>query len=402
LSDRIGQSAIQSRSVSGTRQTAPPAEVTPDIKWHPGHYVLIAALSNVDSLETTLERMEEVAALDSVVGVMVAAYLGFFEGAKNDYSMGYARVDQLLSRAKELGLRLMIAVWKAATTNGTITDNTTTLGRFPPYTASEGVLLRNTTNNYITLALWTEAGMDRYIAVHEALALRYDREPYIEAIITGEVSTQTNITGYSNEGATTQWIRFCDRQALAWTHTNKIVEFNSAFGSDTNRVRFFVEGLVDNAMMLGDPDVRPDYFPSAYSTNPAENNFGTFAQRIYQGLLGSAAYPAHDYRGEIGCAPEIQGPNLGGNHTPDTFPNTELLDFIYDIIKPSGYLKVHYAIWTYKTQIYNTGGDPGTDDVAWNNASYPKIKDWLNQDPVTDIPLETDPPSLYGGNVDTS
>lgn len=402
MTDRLGQNAIQSRSVSGIRQTSAPSGGAPLTGWHPGHYVNVGYISNVDPLTTVLARMTEVAAnCAAVKGVMVTFYIGAIEGNKNDYTPGFARIDQLRSRAQELGLRLMISVWKAAISSATLVDNTTTFGRFPPYMIGEGVLVRNTAQNYVTMTLYTQAGMDRYIACWDALAERYDTDPYIEAAVTGETSTMKDVAGYSDAAAVTQWTRLCVRMAAAWTHTNKIVEFNSAFGSNDNQVRFYNEGIIANVCVHGDPDVRPDYFPSAYGGS-AENNLGTFGQRIYQGLIGSAAYPAHDFRGEIGCAPEVQGLNLGGNHTPFTFPNTEILDFIYDVSKSSGYLKVHYLIWTYKTQIYNSPPDPSTNDVAWNNASYPKIRDYLDQDPVTDIPLVTAPPSLYGGNVDTS
>lgn len=398
--NRTGQNAIQARAVAGIRETAPPASTGLAVSWHPGHYVNLGmVLRGIDTLDTVLARMAEVATCAAVRGVYIMAQPGFFETTKNNYSVGYSRVDQLLSRAQELGLRLKLSLWKAAFSSASLDYLTTTTQQFPVYMATEGILQRNNAGTYSTITLWTAAGMDRYIALFDALASRYNGHSHFEGIFTTETSTQKDFTQpgseYSDDAAVTQWIRLCQRVKLTWTRKNVGIHFNSAFGTDDRQIRFFNEGIAANKCMISGPDVAPDEYP------PYGTRLGSTGQRIYMGLLGNATYPAHDFRGELAAGFEVQGPNLGGNHTPLTIDNDVLLDFIYDIVRPGGlYLRSHYNIWLYKTGIYQTPPDTDANDVMWNTAGYPSIKAYLSQNPAL-IPVVTAKPSAYAA-VDTT
>jgi hypothetical protein len=176
----------------------------------------------------------------------------------------------------------------------------------------------------------------------------------------------------------------------AWVHTNVFVEANSAFSMAGNIE--FLRHMVAHRMILGGPDIRTnDFMPSGAG--------GTQFQRIYQGLDGGV-----DYRGQIACGPEVESPNMGGNHTPTAgqLDPTTQLHFIYNAaINP---LQCSYIIWERKTYGYTIGGTD--NDIFWNAApsgytnNHPTIKEFLAQD-ASRIPVVTTPPRNYSG-VDTN
>jgi hypothetical protein len=406
LVDRIGQNAIQARAVGGIRETSAAASIpSVGVKFHPGHWVSMQyPIQGIHTLTTQLfnssdptvpktikGRMEEMGPLDNVMGMFLPIYLGAAEQTKGDYSPAFSLIDQALSICASLNKQLGVSIYKAVTSDGTTAYQTSPdVKRFAPYTVTEGLLAQNTGEDYVSMKLWEQAPMDRYIAALVAILNRYDSHPNFEFVSTGETSTKTDFPTYSSAAALVQWKRLITALAAVAPHTQKIIQFNSAFSSQSNQIDF-ARHLVANKMTWGDADVRPDYFPPPLSIG--NSNYGTIAQRIYQGLTGGI-----DYRGVICAAYEIQGPNLGGNHmgtrNPAALAKSAVLDTHQRIMVNQ--LQNQYAIWSYKDFDYNY--NTPTNDVRWK----PEIKAHL-QRPIEQIRLSQTIPSVWGvSGVDMS
>ena len=358
------------------------------IKWHPGHYLgigyFLALPATMTSPNNMTAAIAEIASMPTIKGVLVGFDWGALETTEGTYN--FALLDQLLAACQASGKRLVIVVGWAAYSTGSV-DYNISQGRFPAY-------LRDTYNgiygdktvNQVDAKIWLTAIMDRYIALHQALARRYDTHPYFEGVATGESYTAMTSPDYSRAAILAQYKRLVTALEAIWVHTNVFVEANGMDGGTPAEQDLFAHMLA-HRMVLSGPDIR------------ADSDINHF-ERIYTGL---PTYGGVDYRGQIAHGDECQSPNLGGNHTPTaaTLSPSLLLQTIY---AKAVTLQSSYIFWERKTYGNSQGGTD--NDIFWDTApsgyvnNHPTIKEFLSQSESA-IPVVTTPPRNYSG-VDTN
>jgi hypothetical protein len=150
--------------------------------------------------------------------------------------------------------------------------------------------------NGVVARLWEAPVMDRLIALHQALAARYDAEPLVEGLSTSETAI-----GFSSEypapstfstGALLEQLeRLIAASRSAWSHSNVFADTNY-LGHDAQMEAFIVYCLSQQAV-IGGPDVVPDR--------------ALQSDQIMRGELGAAM----DYRGAVAIKAEVQASELG-------------------------------------------------------------------------------------------
>lgn len=400
MTDRTGQNSIQALSVGGVRETSPASST--GVKWHPGHY-LNTGTTSLGLYDTTTSRgnipsfITETASMPTIKGIMVRVFWGALETTEGTYKFDV--VDQLLALAQASEKRFVLAV-DTSTFGADLVDYQVSQGRFPAYLRDTYNGLRQnrdinnpTAQGRVDAKLWTAPVMDRLIALYQALAARYDTNPYFEGIATAETSIGTTSPDWSSTAWLTQAKRLVVAAEAAWTHTNVFVGYNGGFNGDAAKIEF-MQHLVAHRMVLSNPDMDVSSF--------LLGNGGGAALRIYVGTTGGV-----DYRGQIAAGLECESPNLGGSHTP-TAADLDPATTMQTIYGPFGQTLLHqsYYFWERKTFGYTAFGTD--NDVFWDTApspytnNHPTIKEFLAQSEAT-IPVVTTPPSNYAAvGVDTS
>jgi hypothetical protein len=343
------------------------------VRWHPGHGVFLGNFGTADDKGYQDSWIEELESMANVKHVLGGFYWGAIETALGVYD--FTLIENFVTKCALHGKKAIIWVQDRVFSSGSIQFQIDE-GRLPAYIQGlipTGGYFSSTTQSLVAAKLYYAAPMARLIALQEALANRYNNDARVEGVFSAESSLPANgIEGFSHSAYLAQWKLMVTALAEQWTKTNVFLGMNSGFGTDALRIDA-LQHAVANRMLLSGPDI-----------HATADTYSLF-QRIYLGLVGGV-----DYRSQMACGFQVQGPNLGGNHTPSTMDPDDVMDAIYDKAKPAGTLKCSYVIWLRKT--FNFA--PDTNDVQWNHASYPKIKTWLEQSAAS-IPLLTTMPGNY-------
>jgi hypothetical protein len=148
--------------------------------------------------------------------------------------------------------------------------------------------------------------MDRWIALFRALAVRFDSDPYVEAV-SGQETTPGFVgqvpPDYSREKLATEFKRWISEVVPAFPRTNVLVYTNSLGG----QVSSIIEHCFRKRCAVGGLDTMPtpDYSPT--SSGPTEG------QRIIMGADGSPGYV-----GKMPIMFMISAPSLVGKEGPNT------------------------------------------------------------------------------------
>lgn len=260
------------------------------VKWHPGHYMWTAAYGAIpDSVIT------EVNSEPNFQGVKHAYYWATLEPERGRYD--FSLIEKHLALLKPARKRLIIQVSDRSFVSSGVE------GKLPAYLTNEpggaGGWWRkvdpNTgaTRGYIA-KVWQPAIMDRYIALWQALAARFDDDPYVEFVVASEISPGTgthSCPDFTVAAYSAQLKRHFRASKAAFAHTNVAWYTNSFSGQVGDLIKLAYE----LRMGAGNTDVLK--FP------------GTQGDRILSG-----AEPGYtiDYRGQIAIPYEAQGPEFGG------------------------------------------------------------------------------------------
>jgi hypothetical protein len=193
--------------------------------------------------------------------------------------------------------------------------------------------------------------MDRKIALYQAMAKRYDADPYVEGVQFSETSVGFSPSypapsDYSNGALLEQLKRLTAAVRAAWPRTNVFMSTNY-LGRD-EQMEELIRFCVDNQVIIGGPDTwTRDWIISGKRALQAD--------QIMRGERGSGT----DYRKTAAIKGEIQTTELGGYIA--TFTPTEVFDVAYNINKS------HYVFWD-RNDFY------GGDAQKWNTGILPLIR----------------------------
>jgi hypothetical protein len=270
---------------AGVSESAPSGT----IKWNPGHYMLPF---RGDSHRTLVDkRVAEVCSEPALRGMQVRLDWHTLESTKGVYTFG--EVEELYRSLAECKKHLVLEVWP-------VEFNTTSPeGIVPDYLRKEAIYnggLAKTGTGYIA-RLWERPVMDRMIALNDALAARFDSEPYFEGIILTE--TATGFDGlpdsYSAAAYVAEMKRFVASRPQFWQRTNIIVFNNFIQAGNDALFADFVQWLHDHRASTGGPDTLPP---------PSDGSKG---ERIYRGEIGGV-----DRRGKMPAMWAVQSSQFSG------------------------------------------------------------------------------------------
>lgn len=276
--------------VACSAPAAPPpqaAELHNGIKWHPGQYMSLRNSHKYDEVDQ--DYIKQIGNEAAITGVLRDWNWRDLETSKGVYD--FSDIDEYLKTVaavkKHLIIRIENRVFGAQTGSAV-----------PAYLKSDPAFMGGETpmDNGVVARIWDAPVMDRYIALIQALAQRYDSNPNVEGISTSETAIGFSDkyrapASYSPPALLIQLERYVAAARQAWSHSAVFIDTNY-LGTDA-QMQSLIDFAVDNAAVIGGPDVIP----------------GTRIQsdQIMQGAAGNGT----DYRGIVAIKSEIQVPELG-------------------------------------------------------------------------------------------
>ena len=312
------------------RCSSDPVETEGGLKWHPGHYMAVDRMeSTADVRAMHFKQIDAIANEPSVRGIKLAVYWSVLEGAKGDYSAGFAILDAYLAKLKATNKYLILSV-QDRQFGGYDPSNLSVF--FPAYILKEyGV----TKMSYgIITRAWQAGTMDRLIALSRAYAARYDGHPNFEMFQSEETSVgvANSVDGYSPAAYETQLRRFIADARKSWPHTQ--VRLNANFLGADSVMASLIDYSATYNTAVGGPDTIPDQTIQA--------------NRLFSGTTGDK-----DYRGVLPFVSEVQSPSLGGKE--GTFTAAQLFTHAMKEVRPSYFVWVRNTYQGGAAQKWDTG-----------------------------------------------
>ncbi len=296
-------------------------------KFHPGHYMTPYINDNHQQL---LRKVDEVCHEEALQGLELRAYWAGLERGPGEYT--FDDLDELYGALAACHKSLFLEIW-AVNFKG----------------SSEGIVPRDlekelarTRQGYIA-KLWRPQVMDRFIALHHALAKRFDRQPYFEGVVLTETATSGVEDDYKPAAYIEQLTRAVRAIRSDWANSQVIIFANFIQGSSTDQFRDFLEEVASLGVGIGGPDVLP------------APHHGSTGERIYRGELGG-----RDLRGRMISGFSVQTPELGGRE--GSFTPEQLFEHCVRMNR------CKYMFWARNT---STGGPA----QRWSTGILPFIRE---------------------------
>lgn len=328
------------------------------VKWNPGPYL---RFPQGDDYQTILNlRIPEVCSMAHVQGIQIYEDWASIEKSKDvyDFSQQRAIYDAIAACGKRMVLQVHAVRFLPSC--GSVA---------PSYlwtAAYEGGVTITPNEDRCVAMLWKPAVMDRFIALMNAIAAEFEREPYFEGVAISETAVGTQGTvvqqqpgvdtqwtvGYSCSAFLTQLKRVIDSSVKSFPRTNKILYYNFIPACAQSEEVELMAYMADKGIMMGGPDLFPQNIP-AVQPNPGTIRERTTGQRIYIGEIGGT-----DYRRIMSCGNAVQPPEMGGragNHTPAALFN-----------EGNNELRCSHIFWTRKDWEISDP-DYGIDSANWTN-----------------------------------
>jgi hypothetical protein len=339
------------------------ASSTGALKWHPGHYMMLRSRHRNPSAE--LPQIDSIGSNSNVKGSLVMWVWSDIEGDTLG-SYDFSSIDQYLQRLKSepQPKRLIIRIEDRAFNSGG--SSVPAYLKTSAYNGGE-VAMENGT----VARIWEQPVMDRLIALYQALAARYDGDPYVEGISTEETSIGFNTKApapntYSAGALLTQFSRLATSARAAWKHSEVFLTTNY-LGSDT-QMEQLIQTAEANQVVLGGPDTWGMAWVQA-GTRGLQSDF------IERGIRGSGSV----YIGKVAQKAEIEDTELG---VMVAFDPSDLYNVAYNV------MQANYIWWDYNTYA-------GTATNKWSTGILPLINS------VNGKTYTACPPS-YNGNCSTN
>jgi hypothetical protein len=354
-----------------------PTVVTQQWKFNPGYYLVLPSLEQLPQAAITA-----LTSTPALKGIKMKYYWATLEPTRGNYD--FRLIESHLLQLQGINKRLIIGIW-----DRDFSGNTPD-GVLPPYLATEpngdgGYLVKGNSTG-IVARVWVQAIMDREIALHNALAARFNNEVLVEGMNSEECTPgispggATTPPSYSSSAMITQWKRFIDAAAANWTKTNVFIfcnSLNAAAGPHQ-----LIEYAYQKKLGMGGPDVLPP---------PHEGTPGDRVFRAEPKFVGEFT-PIRDYRTLMPAYNEVQSPELGGKE--GTFGGTTAAQrplFLSTFAGGTGPGQGGQTHMGFLLKEFDVQPGP---NVNWGA----HIKPYLDGSPV---PMVTTCPAVYAGNCDT-
>lgn len=264
--------------------------LNPTPRFHPGHLMWINRGGH-STQSDWLTQIDGIGSEPNVKGIKLTVKWGEMESATTpgDYSAGWALVDPLISRCTSYGKVILIDI-EVKTFGGVVSNGN---GVQPAYIKNNGgsaPAVRPTGVNWdgnlnACAAVWNQDVMDRFIAMEQAIAARYDTNTTVETFGFGAetaTASQCSAFGFSNDKYLAQLKRCLSASRAAKPHMGIRVQANY-FGSDAQMIDLFANCKA-NRVMIGGPDVTNFATRSVTANNIFRGDVGGFDYRQTQGM----------------------------------------------------------------------------------------------------------------------
>jgi hypothetical protein len=318
------------------------APVTAQIKWHPGHYMM---LGTKDTRLQVLNAIQEIGRESPIKGVQVRMRWYDLEKSKGVYD--FSGIDAYLAKLKAQPTRKQLVI--------RIIDrkfNTTSAwGIVPNYLRTSyynGGVVRSATG-YVA-RLWEPAVMNRLIALYTAIGRRYDGDVRFEGLATEETTLSLLSpypSGYSHTKLGYQYKRLTAAARSAMPHSNLFLGTN--WIGSVSVMQDLIGSLAGTQSAAGGSNVIP-----------GKKSLG---QRVWTGEYGA------DYRWHLALSSGVEAGELR-NFTPK-----QINDWAYNT------LRLHHLFWVRNTWA-------GDASRRWHTGILPFLR--------TRPPIRTRCPDSYG------
>jgi hypothetical protein len=244
----------------GTRAGISPSAITVagdvPLKWHPGHYAMPDAVlfSTSTSAHTTL--WGQISSVSNFVGGSIIVPWGQLEPTTaGNYT--WTLLDAQIAALDAVGKKASIVVWSHRYSSSSLPSTPQTGDRyFPDYLISSGDVVAGGGIQQATL--WREATMDRYIALFDAIADRYESDDRVAFVKTAETAFVNTGGDFSGAGLLAQWARLAEYLPTIFQRTPVSVEAN--FLVTQTDMPTLMQACVDSGAGMGGPDMFPVEF----------------------------------------------------------------------------------------------------------------------------------------------
>lgn len=278
------------------------------VKWHPGHYARVGAVS------FTTPDAERFAAYDRIrteplfKGISVGITWGSLEPRRGVYD--FSAIDNELAFMRSMGKQMIIEIWATNYWHEMPTSPQRGNRYVPDYLIDENLVVPVREGGYS--AAWANPRvMDYFLPLARALCERYDQEPLVEQIAFGETAI---------DGAY-EYVRLIPVVGEACRNTAPILHMN--YVNTPELARELVALAAEHGVGIGGPDILPPRPISPYGEDHGSlvlRGAGYTEQGGYWGEFGST-----DYRGVIPVSYQFQAIH---NITPP-----QLIDYALDTLR---------------------------------------------------------------------
>lgn len=307
-------------------------------KWHTGHYI---TFSDNDGFKQQLPTFFDQPGFDNFEGIKLKIDWRTLEPQKDVYNFEY--IDQLFSQIPE-DKHLFFLILERDFAN--LCNNSNVLPEYienhPQYPA-ESV---STDKKFCAAQVWQQPIMDRYIALFNALADKYDNNPKFEGVITEETANRAISSNQDKQKYLTQFQRLHQETAPQFKQSHVVQTMNFLKTSDDNCA--MLRDLAQTVIQYGHGITMPD-------TNPTKT--------VSTGQDQCSVYPVYqllrEYKGQVISVIGNDTTGLGDPENPDNYNGEplnyqNLVKYIYGLAV-SGYslkngqtiesLGGHYILW---------------------------------------------------------
>lgn len=277
-----------------------------EMKWNPGHYVRPNEMVWLARQSERFAIFDQIENVDAVKGGLVNIPWGMIEGpAQGVYD--WTLLDAEVAKLASIGKKLIIEVWvrKYGGSIPSVPQSTASSKQLylPDYVISNGWAAANTDDvQGYQARLDITACMDRFIALMQAIAARYDTNPTVELVQTNETSAGfASGSGFSQENFYDEWLRLTGAMRDAFEHTGVAIMNNFMHdGSGDASIRDFVAEQFDEGAGLAVPDVMAGAYGQGSGGGATYDNWNA---NVYRGAGTSPGdgknYGTTDYRGTL-------------------------------------------------------------------------------------------------------
>jgi hypothetical protein len=354
-----------------------PSTVTGGIKWHPGHYVWVSGnLHTPEVIARNLATFDQLGNEPSIQGVQLVIWWANLEGpTKGDYSQGFKLLDTYLNKLRSLKYPKRLIMHLTERAFAFDAPDKAGMAKFYPaylintsgynggYVAAPAGT-RWTGGLTFVARLWEAPVMDRLIALSQAYAARYDKDPNLEMVGLAETSLSPPVSGFSQTAYVDQVRRWYSASTQAWPHTQLRLNANY-LGSDDQLVTLMSALSAKGGLAIGGPD--PELpLPTISRTIQAN--------QLFRAVRGGG----DDLRGQTAWVGEQQEFGLGVRITQTP---GEIFNYQYNT------MRANYMIWLMNTW---TGGA----EQKWPTGILPYVRSINGK-------IHTECPDKYTNRCDT-